>query len=58
MGEGLTGKVRVGVIYGVLESGEKVVPLGFGESWLGLIRLRLAMNGGFDQTHGLTSHVR
>ena len=58
MSKGLTGELRVRVIYRVMESGEKVVPLGFGEWRLGLIRLRLAVNGGLDQTHGLTSHVR
>ena len=42
---------------GVMESGEEVVPLGVCECGLRLIKLRLAVNGGFDQAHGLTSHL-
>ena len=42
---------------GVLESGEEVVPLGVSEWGLRLILNGLAVNGGFDQAHGLTSHL-
>ena len=56
MSEVGAGHLGMGIVNGVIESGEEVVPLGFSERRFGLILFGLVVNGGLNHGHELTSH--